>query len=368
MFSLRGMFANSPQYYVVTRLCLTATLLSAAACTPDAPPALPEVRIDDVSVIVSSESELLSRPMDMLLDESGRLWVLDYLAAHVLVMSADGELLETIGRDGSGPREFKRPAAFALSPDTLRVVDGGNGRLQTLALGSEFTRNAPLTLASGMGPIAVRDDGRFLTTTLGLDDALAVYHDPTGQQLVTLGTPLAEVSGYGSPSQTKQEIVDGKVPAMFRNSVLPLFAPDGDIWLILTGEGLLQRFDEAGSLQVSVPIEAPELEQVWQEVIAHAESTLANPRSVKGLFYVWDATVVGQTLWILLNTTEGGPAVLMAFTADGQANRKVVFSNVSGARQFAFDRARDRIFFAITSDASIVASSLPDSILSSEVK
>jgi hypothetical protein len=298
----------------------------------------------------------------MLLDESGRLWVLDMLAAQVLVMSADGELLQTIGREGSGPREFKRPSALALSTDTLRVVDTGNGRVQTLALGSDFTRNALLTLASGMGPIAVIGDGRFITTTLGLDDALAVYHDPTGQQLMTLGTPLAEVSGYGNPSQTKQEIIDGTVPAMFRNSVLPLFAPNGDMWLILTGEGLLQRFDEAGSLQVSVSIEAPELEQVWQEVVHHAESTLANPRSVKGLFYVWDATVVGQTLWILLNTTEGGPAVLMAFTPDGQVKRRVVFSSVFGAHQFAFDRARNRVLFAISFDASIVTSSLPDSI------
>ena len=346
----------------VAQFCFLTTILAFAACTPDAPPGPPEVLIDDVSVIVSSGSEILSRPLDMLLDESGRLWGLDYLAAQVLVMSADGELLEIIGREGSGPREFKSPSAFALSADTLRVVDRGNGRVQTLALGSDFTRTAVLSGVSNMGPIAVRDDGRFLITTLGMFDALAAYHDPSGQELGTLGTPFASVSLVMSPAETKREIVDGRVPAMFRNSVLPLFAPDGDMWLILTGEGQLQRFDEAGSLQVSVPIEAPELEQAWQEVVHHAESTLANPRSVKGLFYVWDATVVGQTLWILLNTTEGGPAVLLAFTADGQAKRRVLFSNVSGARQFAFDRARDRIFFAITSDASIVASSLPDSL------
>jgi hypothetical protein len=54
--------------------------------------------------------------------------------------------------------------------------------------------------------------------------------------------------------------------------------------------------------------------------------------------------------------------VLLAFTADGQAKGRVLFSNVLGARQFAVDRARERIFFAITSDASIVASSLPDSL------
>jgi hypothetical protein len=213
-----------------------------------------------------------------------------------------------------------------------------------------------------MGPVAVSEDGRFLITTLGMYDALAAYYDPSGNQLGTLGTPLDSVSLIMSPTKTKKEIVDGKVPALFRNSVLPVFGPDGDMWLILTGEGQLQRFDKEGSLQVSVPLEAPEMEQVWEECVERAKATLGNPRHTPGLFYVLDATVVGQTLWILLNTTEDQPAVLMAFTADGQVKRRVLFSSVLGAQQFAFDRARGRIFFAILSTASIVASSWPDSI------
>jgi len=135
------------------------------------------------------------------------------------------------------------------------------------------------------------------------------------------------------------------------------------MWLILTGEGALQRFGEDGSLQVSVPLEAREMEEVWQECVERAKATLANPRSVAGLFYVWDATVSGQTLWVLLNTTEDGPAVLMAFTRDGEAKRRILFSGVRGARSFAFDRLRDRILFAIPSTASILASWVPDSIV-----
>ena len=82
-----------------------------------------------------------------------------------------------------------------------------------------------------------------------MHDALAAYHDPSGNQLGTLGVPLAPVSLIQSPSATKQEIIDGRGPALFRNSVLPVFAPNGDMWLILTGEGQLQRFDSTGVLQ-----------------------------------------------------------------------------------------------------------------------
>jgi len=37
----------------------------------------------------------------------------------------------------------------------------------------------------------------------------------------------------------KEEILAGTVPVFFGNAVLPVFDPDGDIWLILNGEGQL---------------------------------------------------------------------------------------------------------------------------------
>ena len=347
----------------LTLFCLPSTVFALAGCAPDVARGPHEVRVDDVSVFVSSETELLGRPADIAVDENGSLYVVDMIASQVFVVSVDGELLRTIGGEGSGPREFKNPYAFAVTPDTLRVADVGNARLQVLALDSDFTRTVRLPPGSRMGPVAVGDDGRFLTTALGMPDALAVYHDPSGNQLGTLGIPPAPVSGVASPPQTKQQIVDGEVPAMFRNSVLPVFAPNGDMWLILTGEGELKRFGEDGSLQVSFPLEMPEMQQVWQECVERARAMLANPRSVPGLFYVWDATVLGQTLWVLLNTTEDGPAVLMAFTERGEAKHRMLFSGVRGARSFAFDQMRDRVYFAVTSTASILVSTVPESVL-----
>jgi len=122
------------------------------------------------------------------------------------------------------------------------------------------------------------------------------------------------------------------------------------MWLILNGEGVLERYDSAGSLEVSVPLEAPEMEQVWAACVARAKATIGDQRRITGLSYVHDATVVGQTLWVLLNT-EGQAAVMLAFAPDGQIRRRVVFSSVWGAHKFAFDRARGRILFTVPSRA-----------------
>jgi len=213
---------------LLAHFCLPSTVLVLAGCAPEVARSPEEVRVDDVGVFVSSESELLGRPADLAVDGNGSLYVADVIASQVFVFSVDGELLRTIGGEGSGPREFKNPYAFALTADTLWVADVGNARMQALALRGDFTRTVRLPPGSNMGPIAVADDGRFITTALGMPDALALHHDPSGNRLGTLGTPPASVSGVASPAQLKQQMIDGQVPAMFRNGVLPVFAPDGD--------------------------------------------------------------------------------------------------------------------------------------------
>lgn len=346
----------------MTRLCIAATVLVLAACAGDGNKSPPERRVDGITLVVSTESEILSRPMDIALDDRGNLYVLDYLLAQILVFSSSGERLRTIGREGRGPREFIRPRAFNLSRDTVRVVDTGNDRLQTLALDSDFMRTTPLPPGSGMGEVTVNDNGWLLASTLGRLDALASYHDASGNQVGTLGSPPASAATMMNFTSMKKEIVAGIVPPMMRNSVLPLFAPDGSMWLILTGEGLVQRYDTGGSLQVSVPLVAPEMERIWADVVERNRAEIDDQRSVHGLVYVSDAQVLGQTLWVLLNMPEEEPAVMLGLAADGTVEQRVLFSGVIGATQFAFDRSEGRILFTIQSNASIVAASWPGEV------
>ncbi len=51
-----------------------------------------------------------------LADESGNLYLLDVQLCQVFVYSPDGRLLRTIGREGEGPGEFRRPTDLLLLP------------------------------------------------------------------------------------------------------------------------------------------------------------------------------------------------------------------------------------------------------------
>ena len=65
----------------------------------------------------------------------GNTYLLDMQLAQVLVISPDGELVTTLGREGAGPGELRRPhSLFFLDDHTLAVVQGFPGRITLLNL------------------------------------------------------------------------------------------------------------------------------------------------------------------------------------------------------------------------------------------
>ena len=87
----------------ILRLLIVASLLVHTACENE--PNLPalEYEVDDVEVVVSTESELIGRPAELLVGWNGNLFVLDDQMARVLEFSPSGESLRTFGGEGGGP-------------------------------------------------------------------------------------------------------------------------------------------------------------------------------------------------------------------------------------------------------------------------
>ena len=65
----------------------------------------------------------------------GNTYLLDTQLSQILVISPDGELVTTLGREGDGPGELRRPHGLLLWDDhTLGVVQGFPGRITLLEL------------------------------------------------------------------------------------------------------------------------------------------------------------------------------------------------------------------------------------------
>jgi hypothetical protein len=74
----------------------------------------------------------------------GQVYVVDAMARALLVFDEGGVLVRTVGREGSGPLEFRRPGRLGWLGDTLWVRDTGNQRF-TLIHGESEVGTKPLS-------------------------------------------------------------------------------------------------------------------------------------------------------------------------------------------------------------------------------
>jgi hypothetical protein len=84
------------------------------------------VRVRDIQPAESDPAEL-ANPGDVAITDDGFVLVVDAQPTVVKVFDAAGALVRTIGREGSGPGEFKS-GYIAVLGDTLVVQDATNGR------------------------------------------------------------------------------------------------------------------------------------------------------------------------------------------------------------------------------------------------
>src|SRR5688572_15951805 len=123
---------------------LAATLLSACATSPTPstpPPSTAPAPPDPVTVVESYVSaESLADELDSLATwptEDGKTWLIatGKSSHRLVVFDADsGEQLRTVGGEGNGPGQFKRPNGLAVHGDQLFVVERDNHRVQLLTL------------------------------------------------------------------------------------------------------------------------------------------------------------------------------------------------------------------------------------------
>jgi hypothetical protein len=159
------------------------------------------------------EDVIFGRITDLKMHPDGSVYVLDNQLCQVVVISADGEHLRDISREGDGPGELRQPMGLVfLADDVLGVGMGFPGKLVTLGvdgtpLGTHYPVGAPAdgniaimislqyvdgVLAASGGSIVLAADvpphtDRFLSVS---DVSLGEFHriletatpfDPTGR-------------------------------------------------------------------------------------------------------------------------------------------------------------------------------------------
>jgi len=83
-----------------------------------------------VGMFEGPDEYLIGNPRSIAVNSEGSIFVLDRQVPIIRMYDAGGAFVRNIGREGSGPGEYKSPGAIAIMPDDRLIVrDPANGRI-----------------------------------------------------------------------------------------------------------------------------------------------------------------------------------------------------------------------------------------------
>jgi hypothetical protein len=120
------------------------------------------------------EDVIFGRITDLKMHPDGSVYVLDNQLCHVVVISADGEHLRTISREGDGPGELRQPMGLVfLTEDVLGVGMGFPAKLITLKTdGTPIGTHYPV---SEPGNVAVMISLQYVDGVMGASGGSIVF-------------------------------------------------------------------------------------------------------------------------------------------------------------------------------------------------
>jgi hypothetical protein len=157
----------------------------------------------------------------------------------------------------------------------------------------------------------------------------------------------------------KDQIRAGQVPDQFRNDALPLWLDDGGIALVFYAAPEVRKYGADGRLLWSRTLADPVLDEAFAEFV-RLNIAETNPAAMYPLTYFADAFSSGDELWLLLNTEEDQPAVILILdSTTGEPKGRRVVQGVEQPGSFAIDDERRRLYISRSADASVAVVDLP---------
>lgn len=339
---------------------LAATLSACGAGDAADPAGVVEHHLSRFDTLVTTESGLIGVAADLAVAPDGRVWIADRVLHRVLVVDPEDGTALPIGREGAGPGEFRSPEAVAASDSAVFVLDFGNRRIQCLrADGAPVGTTRIATVVYLPADLDAR--GALVTPTLGMDSSLATVLAPAGSgpERLGLGEPLADPPRMISRREIRDQALRGEIPREFRNNVLPVLGPDGVTWLVLQGEGILQRYDPDGRLLYSTPIADPEIAAARDAFFA-AWTSGDGPDGIPVPWSAVAGVAVEGELWLRIGPGADGRSVIAVLDGDtGEVLRRYVLGLATPAGPFAVDGRRRRLYVALPDEGALVGAALP---------
>lgn len=205
------------------------------------------------------------RPLDLGVDDDGRIYVFDSGNARIQVFDASGNYLRSIGREGSGPGEFDGGGRIAVAGDTL--VRSGDNRLSAWNVGDgELQSDRQVTFTRFLFPIHGTDAGAVIGRYV-----LALASDDGAKEVIaevsldaTVVRDLATFVNPGGVRLTRADTTWGvsmPVPTVALSA-----ARSGDVYATQGAEYQVLAWSASGEPRWAIRVAWPRLPVIEDEI------------------------------------------------------------------------------------------------------
>jgi len=153
-----------------------------------------------IGEVEGREEYMFTGIRSIVVDDAGRIFVLDRREPYVRVFDQNGTYIRTIGKRGQGPGEFTMPLSISITRQNELVVDDFRSRLAFFSLEGEFKKNLQVATI-GLLRIDIDSEGNLYGINIVREEENPRYElkkfDSDLNYLHSLGdSPLPDQSGY----------------------------------------------------------------------------------------------------------------------------------------------------------------------------
>lgn len=218
----------------------------------------------------------------------GRLLVTDWIEQRLILLDASLARATAVGRTGSGPGEYRLPAALLpMAGDSTLLVDMGNARLAVIAPAGRIARTIPADRPGLGSPLGVDDRGGiyFLLPVWAREgsrlppDSIEVARMEAASGRIT---PVAVIKGSTPPARQGPRLTPGFPMVAFAPQDAARVLPSGELLVVRSGDYRIERLTTGGTRAGPSYRYAPEPVRPTDRVAFVREFNARSPMSGRG--------------------------------------------------------------------------------------
>lgn len=296
-------------------------------------------------------------------DKEGNVYLLDSQLSEVKVFSPDGEYLRTLGREGEGPGEFRRPTDMFFLPDgNLGVLQLAPGRIIMFTAEGDPVGDHPLP-QSDEGETLILINGQLMGENL----CLVLNENKVGDGKVDIKRSLALIDSEGNELTRMHEEVRefAFANALIEEKVWSTFdrrwaiGADGSLYAVTQfADYEIDVWNTDGTKKAVISREFERRERTQEEIetvysIFEAFTRNAPNATIKVSDFDQDIAAIypraDGTLWVLNSrgqneVPEGSLGVFDVFDSEGHFVREVTVMGEGDPQEDGYFFVEDRLY------------------------